>query len=313
MRLLTYNVHSGVGSDGRYDPERIARVAAATGADVVALQEVEANEKMATCRCWSREHADNQPQMVATACGLPHVRFFATLRASLCATDGRGEVLQWEGADSATAGGYGNALISRYPVLDYRELRYSPAPARGARVDMHGAEQPRGAMACLLDAPEGRVWVVNTHSSHKSWAAEHRRQARQCAAWAEQLAEEVGSCCVLCGDLNAPPWLPHGWHHLITRAPGWRDLWSEGAAPGAPHATCPSMAYATGLSWGAWLLTLWRHRIDHVLAFEPHASRERTGVRCRAMSVVCEGNDAIHASDHCAVVAEIGASSFSWR
>lgn len=38
---MTYNVHSFVGTDGVYDPERVARVIESAGADVVALQEVD--------------------------------------------------------------------------------------------------------------------------------------------------------------------------------------------------------------------------------------------------------------------------------
>jgi endonuclease/exonuclease/phosphatase family metal-dependent hydrolase len=39
MRIATWNMHRGVGLDGRFDPQRIARVIAELDADVVALQE----------------------------------------------------------------------------------------------------------------------------------------------------------------------------------------------------------------------------------------------------------------------------------
>jgi endonuclease/exonuclease/phosphatase family metal-dependent hydrolase len=41
VRILTYNVHSFLGTDGVYDPERTARVIESSGAHVVALQEVD--------------------------------------------------------------------------------------------------------------------------------------------------------------------------------------------------------------------------------------------------------------------------------
>lgn len=41
FRLLTYNIHSCIGTDRRHDPKRIADVIAATGADIVCLQEVD--------------------------------------------------------------------------------------------------------------------------------------------------------------------------------------------------------------------------------------------------------------------------------
>lgn len=41
VTVLTYNVHSCVGADRKADPHRIADVIAATGADIVALQELD--------------------------------------------------------------------------------------------------------------------------------------------------------------------------------------------------------------------------------------------------------------------------------
>src|SRR6187402_3709347 len=40
-RVMTYNVHSFVGTDRVYDPERVARVIESAGASIVALQEVD--------------------------------------------------------------------------------------------------------------------------------------------------------------------------------------------------------------------------------------------------------------------------------
>jgi endonuclease/exonuclease/phosphatase family metal-dependent hydrolase len=40
LRIATYNVHSCVGNDGRYDPERVLHVLHEINADVLALQEV---------------------------------------------------------------------------------------------------------------------------------------------------------------------------------------------------------------------------------------------------------------------------------
>src|SRR3954451_16293496 len=41
VRVMTYNVHGFVGTDRVYDPERTARVIAASQAEIVALQEVD--------------------------------------------------------------------------------------------------------------------------------------------------------------------------------------------------------------------------------------------------------------------------------
>ena len=41
VRLVTFNIHHGVGDDGRHDLPRLARLLAAADADVICLQEVD--------------------------------------------------------------------------------------------------------------------------------------------------------------------------------------------------------------------------------------------------------------------------------
>jgi len=41
FRVATWNIHSGVGSDGRHDPDRVHEVVRGFGADLTALQEVD--------------------------------------------------------------------------------------------------------------------------------------------------------------------------------------------------------------------------------------------------------------------------------
>jgi endonuclease/exonuclease/phosphatase family metal-dependent hydrolase len=45
LKILTYNVHSCIGTDRRIDPTRIADVIAETGADIIALQELDVGRK----------------------------------------------------------------------------------------------------------------------------------------------------------------------------------------------------------------------------------------------------------------------------
>jgi endonuclease/exonuclease/phosphatase family metal-dependent hydrolase len=45
LKILTYNVHSCVGTDRRADPARVADVIAGTGADIIALQELDVGRK----------------------------------------------------------------------------------------------------------------------------------------------------------------------------------------------------------------------------------------------------------------------------
>jgi len=45
ISVLTYNVHSCIGTDRKVDPHRIAEVIAQTGADIIALQELDVGRK----------------------------------------------------------------------------------------------------------------------------------------------------------------------------------------------------------------------------------------------------------------------------
>ncbi len=55
MKLISYNIQYGFGTDGRYDLGRIAQVV--EGADIIALQEVERN--------WKRTGFDDQPKILS--------------------------------------------------------------------------------------------------------------------------------------------------------------------------------------------------------------------------------------------------------
>ncbi len=55
MKLVSYNIQYGFGSDGRYDLTRAARLI--DGADIIALQEVE--------RHWLRSNEDDQPEILS--------------------------------------------------------------------------------------------------------------------------------------------------------------------------------------------------------------------------------------------------------
>ena len=55
VRIATYNVHRGIGGDGRADPARILAVLREIDADVYALQEVEAHDDGADMLAWLGE------------------------------------------------------------------------------------------------------------------------------------------------------------------------------------------------------------------------------------------------------------------
>ena len=104
--VATYNIHTCVGVDRRYDPDRTAAVLRELGADIIGLQEVDARHRL------SRQL--NQWDYFAAATGLQAV-------AGPNVSDHRGR--------------FGNALLTRFPVRLLQHINLSV-----------GSYEPRGAI-----------------------------------------------------------------------------------------------------------------------------------------------------------------------
>lgn len=107
MRLLTWNIHKGIGSlDRHYDLGRIVSVIQHYDPDIVTLQEVDEDVP--------RSGRDRQAELLADLLGYPHFCFGPNV--------------------SLKRGCYGNATLSRYPVSRWRniDLTLTGKKARGA-------------------------------------------------------------------------------------------------------------------------------------------------------------------------------------
>ncbi len=165
-RVLSVTLVQGVGRDGRHDLPRLARLLAATEADVICLQEVDRHYGDRS------EHVD-QALLLAEALDRELAWSPSIDKA---ATGGRSERRQ-----------YGNALLSRLPV---RTSHVHPLPGDG---------EPRSALRCLVELDGGgSLWVTTTHLSAGS-ATDRAAQAAALAA----LHDGTGGTGVLVGDLNA--------------------------------------------------------------------------------------------------------------
>lgn len=139
MRLVTYNIHKGIGGrDRRYRLERIIRVLAELDADLICLQEVDRRVR--------RSRFDDQPALLAEALGREAVLDQLVLP--------RG------------AGGYGNLILSRWPFATSEMFSIR-----------RGRRKPRGAQIAVVETPDGPLLLAHGHfglnERERRWQADH--------------------------------------------------------------------------------------------------------------------------------------------
>jgi endonuclease/exonuclease/phosphatase family metal-dependent hydrolase len=170
VRLLTYNVHTCIGMDGRLSPRRIARVIAQCEPDIVALQECDVRRRRTDGRDQVREIAEE------LAMGF---HFHPVMR------------LEEEE--------YGDAVLSYHPMRLVRAGRLPGLPNRAHL-------EPRGALWVDVAIDGHTVQVINTHLG----LSNRERLAQVAALLSDEWLGEAESRgpCVLCGDFNALPGSP---------------------------------------------------------------------------------------------------------
>ena len=123
VRVVTWNVHGCVGTDGRFDPERTARALAAMAPDVALLQEVGDNRGI--------HPPIDQATALSSALGL------------YCAV---GITMPREPY------GYGNCTLSRWPILDSSTVDLS-----------YAGREPRACLRAVVGHDELRLTTLNVH------------------------------------------------------------------------------------------------------------------------------------------------------
>jgi endonuclease/exonuclease/phosphatase family metal-dependent hydrolase len=165
LRLVTYNVHSCIGLDGRLSPTRIARVLAALDPDVVALQELDV--------CRQRSGCVDQAQEIAQALTM-ELHFLPCIEQ--------------------TGEKYGNAVLSRLPM---RLIRAERLP------QLHEYREPRGALWVQIDGAAGPLDLITTHLGLDPRERIEQIEWLLGPQWLG--SPECAGPQVLCGDFNAGP------------------------------------------------------------------------------------------------------------
>jgi endonuclease/exonuclease/phosphatase family metal-dependent hydrolase len=173
LAVMTYNIHHGEGTDGRFDLERLADVIIESGADLVALQEVD--------RATRRASGVDQAATLGRLTGMHAVY---------------GPAMDYDG------GAYGVAVLSRHPVHEVvnEALPYTPG------------HEPRTALAVRVDAPDCAFHFIATHLQHDV-EVDRIAQARAIVALAGRLPPPVVVAGDLNAELDDPPMaaFAHGW------------------------------------------------------------------------------------------------------
>lgn len=192
MRVATFNILNGRSpADGTVDLGRLRDAVADLDADVLALQEVDRDQP--------RSQGADLTAVAAAAMGASEHRFVAALSG----TPGAAWVAATDEAPSGAS--YGIALLSRYPVVSWEVIRLPSLPvrmpmwSRGRVVPTLVRDEPRVAVAAVVDAPTGRLTVASTHLSFVPWW-----NGRQLLALVSSLAA-LPRPLVLMGDLNMRP------------------------------------------------------------------------------------------------------------
>jgi len=166
LRVMTYNLHSCVGLDGRIRPERIARVINHLNPDIVAVQEVDAHRP--------RSGGHDQAKVIADHLRMEHA-FYAVFEEQMEK--------------------YGLAIFSRFPFEVVKMDHLTPAHPR--------RREARGAMwATFSSLPGvGKLHLVNTHFG--LGREERRRQVETLLGpdWLGGIPDDEP--VILCGDLNS--------------------------------------------------------------------------------------------------------------
>ena len=190
MRLLSYNIHKGIGGrDRRYRLERVMNVIDVEAPDIICLQEVDRNVR--------RSRYDNQPDQFSERFGFAHRIFQLNVHVQ--------------------SGGYGNLLLSRWPLRSHHQIQLT-----------RQAKKPRGAQMAVIETPQGAIQVVNWHlglaERERHWQARRLLEHHLFCEGRGLPQLIVGDFNDWRNTLASGPFAVHGFHHLTAPISRFRSF-----------------------------------------------------------------------------------------
>jgi len=146
MEIVSYNMHYGVGMDGKYDLARV--LDAVRDADIIALQEVDSY--------WDRSGNVDQIELIREQMPDHDLAYGSNV-----------DVVKRDAATGAPVRGRrrrsGNITLSRYPILTIRNFPLPKYGSAGPKLDIQKA-----LLEISVDTPLGPLRVYNSHFCHLS-------------------------------------------------------------------------------------------------------------------------------------------------
>jgi endonuclease/exonuclease/phosphatase family metal-dependent hydrolase len=208
IRILTYNIHGWRTTDGRPNLNAIADLLSATKADIIGLNEVYYPRVV---------EGDARPALEALAARLGMYFVF-------------GPCLRWPAQNNMPADAYGNALLSRWPII--ASAAHHLTPKEEDQQQLLTQKEQRGLLEGRILLPSQETFTVYvTHLDHTDEAA-RAIQFRVARQW---LGRDRNRPHLLMGDFNAiTPWdFAHrpGDYEQLTRHEKGYNLTGSGKGP----------------------------------------------------------------------------------
>ncbi len=181
LRVMTYNIHHARGVDGEVNPGRIAQVVSSASADLAALQEVD--------RGVERTQQLDLPHIIASNIGFS----FAF-----------GKNIDFQG------GSYGNAILSRFPILESNNHHFK----------MLREGEQRGLLLAKIELDGGAVLFASTHIDYRPDNSERLSNVEEMITLADKHSDLP---MILCGDFND---MPNGQVYFRLRE-RFTDVWDS--------------------------------------------------------------------------------------
>jgi endonuclease/exonuclease/phosphatase family metal-dependent hydrolase len=185
MRLLSYNIHKGIGGrDRRYRLERIIRVVAHEQPDLICLQEVD--------RSVRRSRYDDQPKRLAQA------------------FEAAADLYQLN--VPIGNGGYGNLLLSRWPFQGVHQVSLRK-----------GRRKPRGAQLAVVESPTG-PFLLGLVERERHWQVRHLLEQLHSRELESLPTLIVGDCNDWRNTLGHGPFARHGFSQITAPRERFRSF-----------------------------------------------------------------------------------------